>query len=134
MASKDRQAEETRIRRALEINSFDLTTLKHHLMENDCIPDSSDEQAARDAAFRFRKNYTVNTSPVGANLRNGLFAASENAFELDSDACVRESESVKYDAVRDFILMLAVRKAQTSAAQQQKDSRGSYAVVKQERA
>jgi hypothetical protein len=129
MASKDRQAEETRIRRALEINSFDLTTLEHHLMENDCIPDSSDEQAARDAAFRFRKNYTVNTFPVGSNLRNGLFAASENAFELDSDACVRESESVKYDAV-----MLAVRKAQTSAAQQQKDSRGSYAVVKQERA
>ena len=63
MASNNRQAEETRIRRALEINSFDLTTLEHHLMERGYIPDSSDEQAARDAALRFRKDYNVNTFP-----------------------------------------------------------------------
>lgn len=131
MESNNRQAEETRIRRILEINSFDLYTLEHHLMEKGYILDSGDEQAARDAVFRFRKHYNVNTFPLGPVLSN-LFTASDKSFDLETDADIRESESAKYDAVRDFVLMLTVRKAQTSAVQQQQGSRGSDAAVRGE--
>lgn len=131
MESNNSQAKETRIRRILEINSFDLHKLEHHLTDYGYIPDSSDEQAARDAVFRFRNDFNVNTFSLGSKLRN-LFEPSGEAFDLVSDATDREAESVKYDAVRDFIHMLAVRKAQTSATQQQQGSRDSDAAVKKE--
>ena len=130
MASNDRQAEETRIRSILEINSFELSFLEHRLKEQGCIPDSSDEQAVWDAAFKFCKDFNVNEYPPG--VLHSLFHASGDAFDLDSDATVKEAESVKYDAVRDFIHMLAVRKAQNSALQQQQGSRDSDAAVKEE--
>ena len=130
MASNDRQAEETRIRRILEINSFELCMLEQYLTGGGYIPNSSDEQAARDAVLRFRKDFYVNMPPP-SSLRN-LFHASGDAFDLDSDATVKEAESVKYDAVRDFIHMLAVRKAQTSATQQQQASRDSDVTIKEE--
>lgn len=131
MASNDRQAEETRIRRILEINSFDLTILEHLLAEKGYIPDSSDEQAASDAVFRFCKDFNFEKLFIPASLRS-LFKASGDAFNLVSDAIVKEAESVKYDAVKDFIHMLAARKAQTSATQQQQGARDSDVAVKEE--
>ena len=124
MASNDRQAEETRIRRILVINSFDLHTLEDYLTENGYLPDSSDEQAARDAVYKLRKDFTVDTSLPSSLCNIFLFRPSVEAFDLASDdAIVKEAESVRYDAVKDFIHMLAVRKAQTSATQQQQGSR-----------
>lgn len=127
MESKDRQVEETRIRRALDINSFDLATLEHALMEKGYVPDSTDEQAARDAVFRLRKGYTIigwtAAHPLGPELAN-LFTARLH------DANKVESKSVKYEAVRDLIRMLAIRKAQASASQE--GSRDSDTAVKEE--
>jgi len=127
MESRHRQAEETRIRRALDINSFDLATLEHALMEKGYVPDSTDEQAARDAVFRLRKGYKIigwgPSHPLGPDLAN-LFTARLH------DANKVESESVKYEAVRDLIRKLAIRKAHTSASQE--GSRGSDAAVKEE--
>ena len=100
------------------------------MKEQGYIPDFSDEQAVWDAAFQFRRNYQTHTFPFGALRR--LFEPSKEAFDLTSDATVLEAESAKYDAVRDFILMLAVRKAQTSATQQQQGSHDSDATVKEE--
>lgn len=131
MASNNRQAEETRIRRILEITSFELSFLEHRLKEQGYIPDSSDEQAASDAAFRFRKDFNPGKLFIPASLRS-LFKASGDAFNLVSDAIVKEAESVKYDAVKDFIHMLAVRKAQTSVTQQQQGSRDSDVTIKEE--
>jgi len=127
MESRHRQAEETRIRRALDINSFDLATLEHALMEKGYVPDSTDEQAARDAVFRLRKGYKIigwtASYPLGPELAS-LFTARLH------DANRVETESVKYEAVRDLIRMLAIRKAQASVSQE--DSRGSDAEVKEE--
>lgn len=130
MASNDRQAEETRIRRILEINSFELNVLEHHLTENGYIPDSSDDQAARHAVFKFHNDFKSSRHTL-VDLRS-LFEASGDAFDLISDAIIKEAESVKYDAVKDFILMLAARKAQTSATQQQQGTRDSDVAVKEE--
>jgi hypothetical protein len=135
MASNNRQAEETRIRRALETNSFDLVALEKYLEQNHYIPDTVDEQAAGIAVFELREIFdrTVSAFRPGslhANVNN-IFVASDSAV---SDVEVQESESVKYDAVKDLILMLAARKVQASAAHTQQGSGGSHAVVKQERA
>ena len=51
MISSQRQAQETRTRRALEINSFDLIALEEYLEQNDYIPDTVDEQAARASVY-----------------------------------------------------------------------------------
>jgi hypothetical protein len=129
MASNDRQVEETRIRRALDVTSFDLYALEQWLVEQGHVPDSTDEEAARDAVFKLRKLFQRNTFHVASAL-NDIFAASDDVPSWNVTA-VRESESVKYDAVRDFILMIAARKAQALATQEQ---RASDATVKEGRA
>ena len=133
MAPNERHAEETRIRRVLEINSFDLVALEKYLESIDYIPESADEQAARNSVYELRQVFdraVPEFRPVSLHedVRN-IFVASDSAL---TDNKVRESESVKYDAVKDLILMLAVRKAQASAAQEQQGGRGSDAVVKEE--
>lgn len=52
----------------------------------------------------------------------------------EREAARFEAESVKYDAVRNLIRMLAVRKARASEAQQQQqENQDAEAVVKEER-
>jgi len=58
-----------------------------------------------------------------------LFSASSCAR---NDTEIRESESVKYDAFMDLILMLGVLKADVSTNHQQQDSRGLVVVGEEE--
>lgn len=74
MASKERQAEETRIRRILGITSFDLANLENYLVQNGHVPDSTDEQAVRDAVLAFRGLYV--TFHLVCNLRSGSWTRS----------------------------------------------------------
>jgi hypothetical protein len=129
MASERRQAQ-TRIRRTLQINSYDLSAFEHYLIQEGFVPDSTNEQAASDTVFRLRKlcDQPGHIYPLngGKSLGDLFSAASGTGY----GAAARESESIKYDAIEDLILMLAVRKAQNSATQEQQSSRGSDAAVK----
>ena len=58
-----------------------------------------------------------------------LFSASSCAR---NDTEIRESESVKYDAFMDLILMLGVLMADVSTNHQQQDSRGLVVVGEEE--
>lgn len=140
MASKERQAEETRIRRILGITSFDLANLENYLAQNGHVPDSTDEQAVRDAVLAFRGLYVTSPPRLQAPLGflDSIFAASVDPDQVTGmtyaqrEVVYRESESKKYDAVRDLIRMFVVRKAQASTAQQQQETQGLDAVVKEE--
>jgi hypothetical protein len=117
MASEDRQTQ-ARIRRALGINSYDLTALERYLLKKGYVPDSTDEQASRDAVFKLRKlcDQDLHAYPLnspGISMR-GLFSASPG---IRDHAEVVESESSKYDAFLDLFLMLAVRKAEAQESQ-----------------
>lgn len=127
MASAERQTEETRIRRILEINSFDLVTLEKYLVEEGYIPNSTDEQAARDAVYRFRQFYS-NTS-IGNTPILYLFDGSDIA-ENNQEVC--ESESAKYEAVRDLIYLIATRKAQATVENRAQEGCGANTAVNSE--
>jgi DNA-binding protein H-NS len=67
IASAERQAEETRIRRILQLNSYQLVTLERYLLQEGHIPDSADEEAARDATYKiyeFSKTPAVKYTPI----------------------------------------------------------------------
>ena len=140
MASIYRQAEETRIRRALEINSYHFAAFERFLLKEGHVPDSTDEQATKDAVFNLRTLFDGNVPafPAGSPHRclAHIFMVSDDEFGDDaiSDAQARESESTRYNAVRDLISMLAARKAQALVAQEQQSSRGLDAGVKEESA
>ena len=127
MASKERQAQETRIRTALEINSHGLAILERYLVAEGHVPNTTDEQAARDAVFNLHELFSRTIFPQGSPLSD-LFVASREGTNPHRAFEKRESESANYDAVRDLILMLAVRKAQVAKAQNQ----GAETVVKEE--
>jgi hypothetical protein len=124
IASGGRQAQ-ARIRRDLEVNSYDLAALERYLIRKGHIPESTNEQASRDAVFKLRKlcDQDLHACPLnapGKSMRE-LFSASSGAR---NDTGIQESESAKYDAFMDLVLMLAVRKAETLATQhQQEESR-----------
>jgi hypothetical protein len=129
MASVVRQAEETRIRRILEINSYDLATLELYLEQQGLVPDSTDEQAARDAVFEFRgtpSHISVFGIPV-----HSFFSASR---AVNGSETKREFESAKYEAVRDLISMLAACKAQALVPHQGQENHGADTTVKPEEA
>lgn len=48
---------EATILEALEISSFDLEVLRRYLVSSRWVPASTDEEAAADAVFKFRKSY-----------------------------------------------------------------------------
>jgi len=129
MSLLQRRAEEVRIRKALELNSFDLTALERYLEQGGYVPNSTDDQALRDCVFSFR-NLFNHGSPFPPNTPHpSLHSIFKCAPDATHSTDVRESESAKYDTVRDLIRMLAMRKAQ-----QQQGSGGADATVKQERA
>lgn len=126
MACNDREAEETRIRRALVINSFDLAALEKYLEQAGYIPNSADEQAVRDSVFQLRQDYQKCT-PTFERPHGSLHVIFEPFLEVEQErkrtstqreAARFEAESIKYDAVRDLIRMLAARNAQASTAEQ----------------
>jgi hypothetical protein len=124
MASAERHAEETRIRRILGINSYHLDALENCLTHEGHVPDSDDEQAVRDAACEFCKAY--NNSPVA-----GHFEPSEDVKDEIEE---RESESVRYEPVRDLISMLATCKAKALAARQGQEGHSEGAAAKSKEA
>lgn len=142
MDPRERQAEETRLRRALCITSFALANLENYLLQNGHVPDFANEQAIRDAVLKFRGFYNSSPRfdfPFGdLNFLNSIFDASRDAGQcLDPTSTERqaekhESESIKYDAVKDLFRMIAVRKAQVAVAQQQHETQASGAAVKEE--
>lgn len=137
MASNDRQAEETRIRRALVINSFDLAALEKYLEQAGYIPNSTDEQAVRDSVFKLRQDFLKCTPTFERPPRGSLHKIFEPVPEVGQgrtstvaqrEAARLEAESTKCDAVRDLIRMLAVRKAQASTAEQQPANQGAEVI------
>ena len=132
MASEGRQAQ-ARIRRDLEINSYDLVSLERYLIRKGHVPESTDEQASQDAVFKLRKlcDQDLHAYPLNAPSKSmrELFSASSCAR---NDTEIRESESVKYDAFMDLILMLGVLMADVSTNHQQQDSRGLVVVGEEE--
>lgn len=108
-----------RIRKALGLNSFDLTALERYLDQEGYVPDSTNEQALRDSVFKFRKLFNKGSpfalSTPHPSLRD-IFKPGPEATDI------REAESAKYDTVKDLIRMLAVRKAQASATEEKRDS------------
>lgn len=133
MASKERRAEETRIRRALEINSFELSTLERWLVKEGYVPDSADEDAARDAVFELRKIFQHKADTIFPS-RSCLRSIFNSGFGVTGLLEVRESESVKYNAVMDFIHMIAVRKVKASNTRQQHEDQHAEAAAKEDSA
>lgn len=122
------RAQEMHIRKALGLNSFDLAALERYLMQEGHVPNSTDDQALRDSVFNFRSLFNRG-SPFSLNTPH---PSLHDIFKPGPDATdVPESESAKYDTVRDLIRLLAVRKAQASATQEQQ---GWDAAAKDERA
>ena len=122
MDSNERQAEEDRIRRILEIDAFTLSIFEHWLLQEGFIPDSTDEQAAREAVFKLRilldRRERSDDSPL--EFVANLFNASARSLNTRNHAVIRDDKSTKYEAVRDLIHMIAVRKAQASMEQELK--------------
>jgi hypothetical protein len=142
MASNERQTEEARIRTVLHITSFDLTAFEHFLVQEGHIPDSADQEAVRNAVYKLR-NFCAESPPRFQLQHEHLLSVSRadpdagQDFDLtrtQREAEKFESKSAKYDAVRDFIRLIATRKAQASVAQQQQQVQGTEAAVKVERA
>jgi hypothetical protein len=132
MASAERQAEETRIRRILQLNSYQLVTLERYLLQEGHIPDSADEEAARDATYKiyeFSKTPAVKYTPIHC-----LFDPNWPEFITHAGSGKREIESAKYDALRDLIILVATRKAKALTAQREQEARGADVAVKSEEA
>jgi hypothetical protein len=126
MVCPERRAEETRIRRALGLSSFTLASLERYLLQKGHIPDTADEQAARDAAFKL---YHTAWDDVQCG------APIWQLFETDDMADdILESASVKYDAVVDLIHMVATWKAKATTARHEREGNGPGTAVKLEEA
>jgi hypothetical protein len=125
MTPANTQAEEARIRTTLEINSFDLATLENYLISDAYIPASIDEEAIRKAIYRLYERYLdeaphfarnpcltdlFNPDPYGETILENGSCNTKSAREAHK----HERESVKYDAVKDLIRIIATRKIQTA--------------------
>ena len=120
MDSNEHQAEEDRIRRILEIDASTLAIFDHWLLQEGFILGSTDEQAAREAVFKLhilldRRDRSLD-SPL--EFVANLFNASARSLNTRNHAVIRDDKSAKYEAVRDLIHMIAVRKAQASMEQE----------------
>jgi hypothetical protein len=117
------QQHEANILRALEISPYELAFLEKHLLNNDWIPNATDEAAINDAVFDFCESYLTNTRyqfPERVNRLNFLFRAftdDEEMYDPDDYADYQEMrdrrlgrETAKYHAVRSLIADLTYRK------------------------
>jgi hypothetical protein len=117
------QQHEANILRALEISPYELAFLEKHLLNNDWIPNTTDEAAINDAVFDFCESYHTNTRyqfPERVNRLNILFRAftdEEEMYDPDDYADYQEwgnrrlgRETAKYHAVRALIADLTYRK------------------------
>lgn len=119
----------------LEISSYDLAVLEHHLVAAKWVPNSNEEAAIKDAVFRFRQSY----KSADYKYRT-IFPDNERLtrlFEIWPDQEVEESEmeganeymnplhkfnlvvkreTAKYNAVRSLTTHLAARKGPTGPA------------------
>jgi hypothetical protein len=122
---------EATISATLEISSFDLAVLKRHLIAQNWVPASTDEDLIEDAVFRFRRTYRTDRAyQINLDYENTfkdnkrlttLFDvwASEQIREMEVDydhdpkslhELELQRETAKYDAVRALFAHLAVRK------------------------
>lgn len=117
------QQHEANILRALEISPYELAFLEKHLLNNDWIPNATDEATINDAVFDFCESYHTNTRyefPERVNRLNFLFRAftdDEEMYDPDTHADYQEMrdrrlgrETAKYHAVRSLIADLTYRK------------------------
>jgi hypothetical protein len=74
-------------------------------------------KAAREAVYKLRERY-VSVKALNTPMQ-GLFELSSLVAITPAEKL--EAESVKYDAVRDLIRMVAIRKAQALTAQQERN-------------
>lgn len=117
---------------SLEISSWDLAVLEHHLVAAKWVPSSNDEDAIKEAVFEFRQSYesaAVDYASIfSRNKRLTRLFHTWNDREVEEseleDAYVDmypeekfqfivKRETAKYNAVRSFIAHLAVRKRPT---------------------
>jgi hypothetical protein len=112
------QEEETRIRRILGKSSFGLATLERYLFDEGHVPDSAEEEAAREAVCKLRERYIL-AKALNTPMQ-GLFESSSLGAITPAEKL--EADSVKYDAVRDLIHMVAIRKAQALTAQREEEN------------
>jgi hypothetical protein len=117
--------EETRIRRILGKSSFGLATLERYLFDEGHIPNSDEEEAAREAVYKLRERY-IPAKALNTPMQS-LFEST--SLDLTSPAEKLEADSVKYDAVRDLIHMVAMRKAQAWTAQREQEYRNAAIVI-----
>jgi hypothetical protein len=118
MTPANNEDEDARIRNTLEINSFDLATLENYLTSNAYIPVSSDEDAIKKAMYSLYERYLDEAPQFARNPRlEDLF----NPYPFGNTRTAQkahkhERESAKYNAVQDFIRIVATRKIQTAKA------------------
>lgn len=128
---------EAAISAALEISSFDLAVLKRHLIAQNWVSASTDEDLIEDAVFRFRRTYRPDRAyQINLDYENTfkdnrrlttLFDvwASEQIREMEADydydpkslhELELQRETAKYDAVRALFAHLAARKSGAGSA------------------
>jgi len=115
---------------SLDISSYDLAVLEHHLVAAKWVPSSSDEDAIKDAVFRFRQSYESDDYDYskifpGHERLASLFETfiDEDVAECQMEYSYRDlgpvgqfklivkRETAKYNAVRALIAHLAARKS-----------------------
>ena len=117
---------------SLEISSWDLAVLEHHLVAAKWVPSSTEEEAVKEAVFRFRQSYesaTVDYDSIFSRNKRliRLFhiwndkeveeSEPEDAYEYmyhgEKFQLIVKRETAKYNAVRSLIAHLAARKNPT---------------------
>jgi hypothetical protein len=116
------QQHEADILRALEISPYELVVLEKHLLSHGWIPNTTNEEAIKEAVFNFRESFLAANRyqfPGPVNRLNFLFDAflgHEEDFLIDmgvQEMCdiVLNRETAKYNAVRSLIADIAVRES-----------------------
>lgn len=113
---------------SLEISSYDLAVLEHHLVAVKWVPSSTDEDAIKEAVFKFRQSYKSadykHRSIFSDNERLVRLFECWSEEEVERDEIdfaesghkafyelVVKRETAKYNAVRALISHLTVRKS-----------------------
>ena len=123
---------EVTLLQSLEISSWDLAVLEHHLVAAKWVPSSTEEDAVKEAVFRLRQSYESAVVDYAS-----IFPRNERLtrlFDIWTDMEVEEAEmedmhrymdpgekfklivkreTAKYNAVRSLIAHLAARKNPT---------------------
>ena len=118
------QQHEANLLRALEISPHELAFLEKHLLNNDWIPNTADEEAINDAVFDFCESFHAVDRckfPDRVGILNFLFRAfsdEEEYFEPYTYEDLQEArdrrlsrETARYHGVRSLIADLAFRKS-----------------------